>query len=138
MKLATGENLLTVKDIAECISYDRSEEGIARTLRQVRHWTQCDLLRTMSEKNPGKGVPRFYEDEPSLLIAAILFELCRYGATVDILKPVADHPALAAFHHLGNDVALVAHKSFSLLSPTRPPSSPCCAFAPLAKGHVGI
>lgn len=90
MKLATGENLLTVKDIAERISYDRSEEGVARTLRQARHWTQCDLLRTMSEKNTGKGVPRFYEEEPSLLIAAILFELCRYGATVDILKPVAD------------------------------------------------
>lgn len=90
MKLASGEELLTVKDIAERISFDGSEDGVARTLRQVRHWTQCDLLRTISEKNTGKGVPRFYEDEPSLLIAAILLELCRYGATVDILKPVAD------------------------------------------------
>ncbi len=91
MKLASGEELLTVKDIAYRISLDRSEEGITRTLRQVRHWTQSDLLKTISEKNTGKGVPRFYEEEPSLLIAAILFELCRYGATVDILKPVSDH-----------------------------------------------
>jgi hypothetical protein len=90
MKLATGETLLTVKDIADWISIDRSEEGIARAMRQVRHWTQSDVLRTASEKNTGKGVPRFYDKSPSVWIATILFELCRYGATVDMLKPVAD------------------------------------------------
>ncbi len=91
MKLANGPTLLTVKDIAERISYDRSEDGLARTLRQVRHWTQNDLLETISEKNTGKGVPRFYDYHSSLIIAGILLELSRYGATVDILKPVADN-----------------------------------------------
>lgn len=90
MKLASGEILLTIKGVAERISFDRSEDGIARTLRQVRHWTQSDVLRTISEKNTGKGMPRFYEETPTVWIATILFELCRYGATVDMLKPVAD------------------------------------------------
>jgi hypothetical protein len=90
MRLESGEELLTIKDIASWISFDRSEEGIARTLRQVRHWTQCDLLRTVSEKNTGKGVPRFYRLEPDLYIAAILIELSRYGVTADVMKPVSD------------------------------------------------
>lgn len=90
MKLQSGEELLTLKDIASAISFDRSEGGVARTMRQVRHWTQCDLLRTVSEKSTGKGIPRLYEEEPTLQIAAILLELSRYGATVDILRPVAE------------------------------------------------
>ncbi len=90
MNLASGEELLTIKDVAKKISFDRSESGIAKTMRQIRHWTQNDLLRTTSEKHTGKGVPRFYEPEPTVEIAAILLELSRYGVTVDILKPVAE------------------------------------------------
>ena len=82
--------LITVKDIAECIAFDKSEVGIIRTIRQVRHWTQNDLLRPISQKETGKGVPRVYAVEPTIEIAAILLELTRYGVTVDILKPVAD------------------------------------------------
>lgn len=89
MKLQSGEELLTIRDIAARIAPGRTEASIARTLRQVRHWTQCDLLRTVSVKSTGKGIPRLYEEEPTLLIAAVLLELSRYGATVDILKPVA-------------------------------------------------
>ncbi len=54
-------------------------------------WTQSDLLRPYSQKNTGSGVPRMYDEHPTLLIAGLLFELTRYGATVDILKPVADY-----------------------------------------------
>ncbi len=90
MKTELGERLLTVKDIARYIAFDTSEHAISKTIRQVRHWTQSDLLRPYSEKNTGKGIPRVYWDEPTVEIAAILLELSRYGATVDILKPVAD------------------------------------------------
>jgi len=90
MNFVSGEELLTVKDIAREISFDRSDDGIARTMRQIRHWTQNDLLRTASVKNTGKGVPRLYEPEPTIQIAAILLELSRYGVTVEILKPVAE------------------------------------------------
>lgn len=90
MNLANGEELMTVKDIARKIAFDRSDDAIARTMRQVRHWTQNDLLRTTSEKHTGKGVPRLYEPEPTVEIAAVLLELTRYGVTVDILKPVAE------------------------------------------------
>ena len=85
MKMQSGAELMTIKDISEHIAFDDSDSGIERTMRQVRHWTQCDLLRTTSEKNTGKGIPRFYEVEPTLMIAAILQELTLYGATVDIL-----------------------------------------------------
>ena len=90
MKLGSGKKLLTLKDVAERIAFDRSDAGIARIMRQIRHWTQCDLIETASEKSTGKGIPRLYELEPTVEVAAILLELSRYGATVDILKPVAE------------------------------------------------
>lgn len=90
MRLASGEELLTIKDIAECIAFGSSDASILRALRQVRHWTQHDLLKTVSEKKTGKGVPRFYSDEPTLQVAAVLAELSRYGVTLEVLKPVAD------------------------------------------------
>lgn len=90
MRLASGEELLTIKDIAECIAFGSSDANILRALRQVRHWTQHDLLKTVSEKKTGKGVPRFYSDEPTLQVAAVLAELSRYSITLEVLKPVAD------------------------------------------------
>jgi len=85
MNWSPSEKLLTLKDIAKAISFDQSDEGIARTMRQVRHWTQNDLLPTFSGKETGKGIPRLYQDEPTIEIAAILQELSRYGATVDVM-----------------------------------------------------
>ena len=35
-------------------------------------------------------MPRLYEPEPTVEIAAVLLEHSRYGVTVDILKPFAD------------------------------------------------
>ena len=89
MEMRSGERLFTIKDIARCVAFDKSADGVARTARQVRHWTQSDLLQTVSEKSTGSGVPRLYEEEPTIEIAAILLELARYGATTEILKPVA-------------------------------------------------
>lgn len=90
MKTEVGEKILTVKDIAEAIAFDKSHDGICKTIRQVRHWTQSDLIRPLSEKNTGKGIPRFYAEEPTIYLAALLLELTRYGVTVEILKFVAD------------------------------------------------
>ena len=89
MKSEYGNDLITIKDIAEAIAYRKTSAAINRTLRQVRHWTQNDLLQPYGEKQTGKGIPRFYEDWPAVLIAALYLELSRYGATVEILKPVA-------------------------------------------------
>jgi len=102
MKMQSGVDLMTVKDISEYIAFDGSDSGIERTMRQVRHWTQCDLLRTASMKNTGKGIPRLYEEEPTMWIAAILQELTLYGATVDILKPVADE----LYDHWDNEAGM--------------------------------
>lgn len=58
-------------------------------MRQIRHWTQNDLLQTVTGKNTGKGIPRFYLEEPTLEIAGILMELSKCIASLDVLKPVA-------------------------------------------------
>tara|TARA_R110000824_G_scaffold53362_4_gene147813 strand:+ start:7428 stop:8000 length:573 start_codon:yes stop_codon:yes gene_type:complete len=80
----------TVKDLAERVSLDVSDEGISRTIRQLRHWTENDVLRTVGEKKSGKGIPRLYHPEPTMEISAFLIELARYGVTVDAMKMVAD------------------------------------------------
>ncbi|CCQ72457.1 hypothetical protein [Magnetospira sp. QH-2] len=82
--------MITLKDLASWVSFDQSEEGIAKTMRQIRHWTQNDLLQTRSQKNTGKGIPRLYSEEPTLQIAGILAELSRYASSIDVLKPVAE------------------------------------------------
>jgi hypothetical protein len=89
MKLATGEPVLTLKDVAAAVALSNTEAGISRAMRQIRHWTQSDILRTFSEKSTGRGVPRLYPVEPTIEICAILQEFARYGATVDILRAVA-------------------------------------------------
>lgn len=85
-----GETLLTLKELAQAIAYSPSEESVNRVTRQIRHWTQSDLLKTYTGKSTGTGIPRLYLEYPTLEVAAILLELSRYGATVDILKPAAD------------------------------------------------
>ena len=82
--------LLTIRDIAAVIAFGDSEAAIGRALRQVRHWTQNDLLETYGDKNTGRGVPRLYEEERTIEIAAILIELSRYGVTLEVMKPVAE------------------------------------------------
>lgn len=89
MNLLPHVKFITIKDIAKRIAFESSDSVIERTIRQLRHWTQNDLLRTIGEKNTGKGIPRLYEDEPTLLISAILQELTLYGASIETLKPVA-------------------------------------------------
>lgn len=85
-----GDVYVSVKDIAQCVAPDNSLDAMNRTLRQIRHWTQSDILRPENAKNTGTGTPRIYPEEPTLFLAAVLLELHRYGATVDIMKPVAD------------------------------------------------
>lgn len=102
----------TVKDIAEAISFGTSQDAIARTARQVKYWTQCDLIKPANLKQSGRGYPRLYEDEGTYEIAAILQELTLYGITLDKLKPVSDYiykyfeeflmgPLFAALTHEG-------------------------------------
>ena len=87
---------MTLKDIAHCVtrdgapSFSHSPEGIAKNMRRIRHWTQNDLLKPYGKKATGKGIPRFYVEEPTLQIAGVLEELSRFSAALEVLKPVAD------------------------------------------------
>lgn len=80
---------LSAKDVAMVIMYPGQPDGLARAMRQVRHWTQSDLLQTANDKHTGRGRSRMYEEEPTILLAALLMELARFGVTIDKMKPLA-------------------------------------------------
>ncbi len=78
------DRLYTVKDIAAIISLDGSPEDVRKCMRQIRHWTNNDVLSPIGGKSTGTGVSRVY-DENAIYKAAIAAELVRYGVTVDML-----------------------------------------------------
>lgn len=90
MESSEDSYLLSAKDVARVIAYPGLPDGVARAVRQVRHWTQSDLLRTAGDKNTGRGRSRLYEEEPTIFIAAMLMELARFGITVDKMKPLSE------------------------------------------------
>lgn len=80
-----AEALYTVKDLARMCAPTKGAEAIKRTMRQIRHWTNKDILRPLGQKNTGIGVSRVY-DAHGARKAAILVEIARYGVTVDMLR----------------------------------------------------
>ena len=90
MNARDEDQFLTIKTLASWVTLDPSDEGITRTLRQLRHWTQNDLLCTEGRKDTGKGIPRLYAEDPTFQIAAILVELSRYVSALDALKAAAE------------------------------------------------
>jgi len=79
-----SDRLYTVKDVARMIAFDKSDETIARVMRQIRHWTNNDLLFPVGGKDTGTGVSRVY-DADGVRKAGIILELTRYGITVDMV-----------------------------------------------------
>ena len=85
-----NDNLvLTAKDMAEAIAFKKDKQGFTKALRQVKHWTDSGLLQIITDLDTGSGVAREYEDEPSVMIAAILQELVLFGWTIEKLEPIA-------------------------------------------------
>lgn len=81
----SNHQLYTVKDVARIIAYDQTPDGVARVVRQIRHWTNSDVLAPFGPKDTGTGVSRVY-DANGVRKAAIVLELTRYGVTVDMLE----------------------------------------------------
>lgn len=79
------DRLYTVKDIAAAISLREEPEEVKRVMRQVRHWTNHDLIETVGGKDTGTGVSRVYRGT-EVYKAAIIAELIRFGVTVDMLE----------------------------------------------------
>lgn len=79
------EQLFTVKDLARMTALSSDEETVAKVMRQIRHWTNHDVLHPFGPKSTGTGVSRVY-DEHGARKAAILVELSRYGINVEMLK----------------------------------------------------
>ncbi len=82
MKQALDSRTYTVKDVASLIRQPY-ETDVERLIRQVRHWTTCDLLTTIGAKKPGTGRSRLY-DAHQVRKAAVLAELAQY--TIDVGK----------------------------------------------------
>jgi hypothetical protein len=79
----------SVKEVAAHIAFRGDPDEIRRIIRQLRHWTNCDLLIPAGNKHTGTGVSRRY-DRHEIRKAAILLELSRYGVTVDMLDGFSD------------------------------------------------
>ena len=77
----------TVKDMARAIATDASDDAVRRAMRQVRHWTNNDLLTPRDGKDTGTGKSRVY-DELEVYKAGIIQELSRYGVTVDMIDTI--------------------------------------------------
>jgi len=80
-----SEILYSVKDLAAMTALSKDPETITRVMRQIRHWTNHDVLHPFGPKNTGTGVSRVY-DEHGARKAALLVELSRYGLAVDMLE----------------------------------------------------
>jgi hypothetical protein len=90
---ALPDDPLAVSDVAKAIVWLSSPLGDARELqrimRQLRHWTQSDVLRPIGGLYIGTGRSREYAIE-TVLVAAILSELSNLGMTIGTLKSAAD------------------------------------------------
>jgi hypothetical protein len=74
----------TLKDIALLLSPAGDAETVEKLARQVRHWTNLDLLQPLGKKHTGTGISRRY-DHHQVLKALILSELSRYRVPVTVL-----------------------------------------------------
>lgn len=74
----------SVKDVARAIAYQRDPETIQKVIRQVRHWTNHDLIRPIGDKTTGTGVSRIY-DADGVRGAAIAQEHISWGLTAEDL-----------------------------------------------------
>ncbi|WP_374631659.1 hypothetical protein [Ferrovibrio sp.] len=75
----------TLKELATLLSPQKDAEAVSRLARQLRHWTNEDLLQTVGAKHTGTGVSRRYAPE-QVRLAAILMELNRYHVPITVLS----------------------------------------------------
>ena len=71
----------SVRELVDLVAADDDEGGKLRLLRQVRHWTNENLLFPIGEKHTGTGVARKYGPD-EVRKAAILRELVSFGIPV--------------------------------------------------------
>lgn len=76
--------IYTLKEIATLLSPSDDAETVEKLARQIRHWTNLDLLCPIGKKHTGTGISRRY-DLDELRKAAILVELAHYRVPVTVL-----------------------------------------------------
>ncbi len=96
MKTAPDSHTYTVKDVASLIG-QTPERDVEQLIRQVRHWTACDLLTTIGDKEPGTGRSRLY-DAHQVRKAAVLAELAQYTIDVGKLETFGEWADMLAKH----------------------------------------
>lgn len=80
----------SVRELVDHLAPEGDEEEKLRLLRQVRHWTNADLLTPLGGKNTGTGTSRKYGPD-EVRKAAILRELSRFGLTVTKLEGMGEY-----------------------------------------------
>jgi hypothetical protein len=79
------DTTFTLKEISYRLSKTLKEDDLRFIDRQIKHWTNNDLLRPLGEKHTGTGRSRVYIWH-EVVAAAYLHELSAFGVTVGELK----------------------------------------------------
>lgn len=80
----------SVRELVDKLAPEGDEDEKLRLIRQVRHWTNADLLTPQGKKHTGTGVSRKYGAD-EVRKAAILRELARFGMTVTQLEGTGEY-----------------------------------------------
>ncbi len=80
----------SVRELVDKLSPEGDEAEKLRLIRQIRHWTNADLLTPQGKKHTGTGVSREYGPD-EVRKAAILRELTRFGMTVTQLEGTGEY-----------------------------------------------
>ena len=80
----------SVRELVDKLAPEGDETEKLRLIRQIRHWTNADLLTPQGKKHTGTGVSRQYGPD-EVRKAAILRELGRFGMTVTQLEGMGEY-----------------------------------------------
>lgn len=83
------EETFTLKHLARAVLPTDTDKERDQFMRQVRHWTACDLLHPVDGKSTGTGVSRRYTAS-EVRRTAILAELHRYRVPITVVEGFAE------------------------------------------------
>lgn len=81
------ETAYTLKEVALYVASEANESQLKKVMRQIRYWTQIDLIQVSTLKHVGSGHARQY-DFDSIASAAVLLELSPLSLQIPALQAI--------------------------------------------------
>jgi hypothetical protein len=79
----------SLKQVCALAGLSEDPAEVSKLARQIRHWTNSDLLHPQSGKRTGTGVSRRYSAD-EVRRAAVLVEIARYRVPVPVIESFAE------------------------------------------------